>query len=627
MASIVTLIRMKLAALRHYLKGGRLLIFLWQACFALAGVVITLLVAINAPESAAGVIALTSALWVLGWALGPTLFGGEDPMLRPEFFRNLPIKPGKLAFYLTLTSVAGIGAPITLLAFSSFVIYGSRLGVSEMIVGMLFMPLLLFFAIFLGRVITNALRALTRSNISSLLSSALIGAVMAFFVTGWATYGTIGSFLSNGLPTSLQSALFYLPSSWPIVAINSVNEGNWLAAGLLAVAMIAVTAVLSWIWGKLLAHRLTTSHTTHQLRRRRSLFFSGKSYGPIAATVCKELLTWARDYTRSGFLYFAFFFSIFTCLYPISVDVYVLLLFAGVLYIISAVGATSNLYGVDGTALWQIIITPGAPRNDVRGRQIAWLIILLTTVIPTTLLFVWWSGIPAAWPAVAGVTAAALGAGAGVAALLSVYRLIPMTDPHLRGDDMFENGMDWWQFMLSIILTSLLTAPVVGLIWYSLAQGQPDLQWWAIVLGAALGAFWFWLLGKIAYRRLEGHGSDILDRMRKSSSSAAFELTITKKDLGLDSKLNKKQTALVYTLFTLAPILLFPQGIVAGMFKLINLDNKAWFLPLYLPSAWQWPAIVVMIALGLSFFWIAHRMYQRANKNSKPSTAKGKKSS
>lgn len=621
---------MKLAALRHYLKGGRLLIFLWQACFALAGVVITLLTAMNAPEDiagAAGVIALTSMLWVLGWALGPTLFGGEDPMLRPEFFRNLPATPNKLAFNLAIASVAGIGAPATLLAFGSFVIYGSRLGISEMIVGMLFMPLLLFFAIFLGRVITNALRALTRSNISSLLSSALIGAVMAFFVTGWATYGTIGSFLSNGLPASLQSILFYLPSSWPVVAMDSVNEGDWLTAGLLALAIAALTAILAWIWGRLLAHRLTTAHTTSQPHRRRSLFASGRSYGPITATVRKELSTWSRDYTRSGFLYFAFFFSIFTCIYPISIDVYALLLFAGVLYIISAVGATSNLYGVDGTALWQIIITPGAPRNDVRGRQIAWLLILLLTAIPTTILFVWWSGIPAAWPAVAGVTAAALGAGAGVTVLLSVYRLIPMTDPHLRGDDMFENGMDWWQFMLSIILTSLFVAPVVGLIWYSLAHGQSDLQWWAIALGAALGVFWFWLLGKVAYRRLERHGSDILDRMRKSSSSAAFELTITKEDLGLNSGLNKKQMTLVYTLFTLAPILLFPQGIVAGVFKLVNLDNKAWFLPLYLPDAWQWPAIAVMIVLGLSFFWVAHKMYQRANKDAADTETKDKKSS
>ena len=494
-----------------------------------------------------------------------------------------------------------------------------------MIVGALFIPLLLSFTIFFSRVVTNAFRTLTRSNISSLLSSALIGAVMAFFVTGWATYGTIGSLLSDGLPTSFQSILFYLPPSWPIIAIDNVNTGNWVTVGLLAAALLAITTILAWIWGKLLAHRLTASHTTNQLRRRHSLLVSGKSYRPVVATVRKELLTWGRDYTRSGFLYFAFFFSVFTCLYPISVDVYILLLFTGVLYILSAVGATSNLYGVDGTALWQIIITPRAPRNDVRGRQIAWLLILLLTAVPTTLLFVWWSGVTAAWPAVIGITTAALGAGAGVTVLLSVYRIIPMTDPHLRGDDMFENGMDWWQFMLSLILTSLLIAPVVGLIWYSLVSGQPDLQVWSIALGIVLGVLWFWLLGRIAYRRLEKRGSDILDHMRKSSSVAAFDLGMTKKDLGLNSGPGGKQTTLMYTLFTLAPIFLFPQGIVAGVFKLINLDNKAWFLPLYLPDIWQWPTIGIMIMLGLTFFWVGYSVYQRANEKSDVTAPKDKK--
>ena len=68
------------------------------------------------------------------------------------------------------------------------------------------------------------------------------------------------------------------------------------------------------------------------------------------------------------------------------------LLIAGLLYIVSAVGSTSNLYGVDGSALWQILITPNALRNDVRGRQIAWLIIILVAVIPTTVIGVLWSG-------------------------------------------------------------------------------------------------------------------------------------------------------------------------------------------------------------------------------------------
>ncbi len=35
---------------------------------------------------------------------------------------------------------------------------------------------------------------------------------------------------------------------------------------------------------------------------------------------------------------------------------------------------------------------------------------------------------------------------------------------------------------------------------------------------------------------------------------------------------------------------LFPQEIVAAIFKLFDVDEEAWFLALYLPEPWQWPA-------------------------------------
>ncbi|SDH72177.1 Signal transduction histidine kinase [Sinosporangium album] len=56
---------------------------------------------------------------------------------------------------------------------------------------------------------------------------------------------------------------------------------------------------------------------------------------------------------------------------------------------------------------------------------------------------------------------------------------------------------------------------------------------------------------------------------------------------------------------------LFPQGIVAAVFKIIKVRGddgelvRSWLLALYLPEAWQWPFIAMMIPLGLCLYILA----------------------
>lgn len=188
-----------------------------------------------------------------------------------------------------------------------------------------------------------------------------------------------------------------------------------------------------------------------------------------------------------------------------------------------------------------------------------------------------------------------------------------MTDPQLRGDDMFEHGMDWPQFMMSMLLTVLLISPVIGLIWYSVSSGTPWLQWLAIPLGIILGSTWFWLLGRFSYTRLESRGPEILNSMRKSEHSSTLDLGFTKEDIGFDGTLSAGKATVVYSLFTIAPILIIPQGIVPAIFKLIGSDQTSWFLALYLPEVWQWPVIIFMVVFGILLLWTAFSVYRRAS--------------
>ncbi|MBP2704628.1 sensor domain-containing protein [Microbispora sp. RL4-1S] len=43
---------------------------------------------------------------------------------------------------------------------------------------------------------------------------------------------------------------------------------------------------------------------------------------------------------------------------------------------------------------------------------------------------------------------------------------------------------------------------------------------------------------------------------------------------------------------------IFPQGLVAGAFKIVGMSERSWFLALYLPGSFQWPTILGMIVLG-----------------------------
>ncbi|MFI6907996.1 sensor histidine kinase [Nonomuraea sp. NPDC050394] len=62
------------------------------------------------------------------------------------------------------------------------------------------------------------------------------------------------------------------------------------------------------------------------------------------------------------------------------------------------------------------------------------------------------------------------------------------------------------------------------------------------------------------------------------------------------------KTAVVVFLWLTAWCPFFPQGLVAAIFKVFSIDEKAWFLALYLPEPWQWPVIALMMLVGGSMY-------------------------
>ncbi|MCF6468240.1 sensor histidine kinase [Nonomuraea sp. MG754425] len=73
-------------------------------------------------------------------------------------------------------------------------------------------------------------------------------------------------------------------------------------------------------------------------------------------------------------------------------------------------------------------------------------------------------------------------------------------------------------------------------------------------------------------------------------------------------KLPRWKSVTVIALWGTAWCPTFPQGLVAGVFKLFGAREKTWFLALHLPGPWQWPVIVAMILLGVYMYVMAIRI-------------------
>ena len=207
---------------------------------------------------------------------------------------------------------------------------------------------------------------------------------------------------------------------------------------------------------------------------------------------------WGRDPIRLTCLLIALLVGAAACAIPrVTAGTSLVLPYAGILTAVIAGACACNLYGSDGTSLWVTVMTPGAARADVRGRQAAWLIIVAPYTVAITIACTALSGDRAAWPWALAVLLAVLGGGAGLAPLASLVSVQPL--------DETGSPTPAWSLKVHIALVAMaLTALVPVLV--LLAAGLWHLGWlsWAAVpAGLASGAGLAAGLGRRAVTRLE----------------------------------------------------------------------------------------------------------------------------
>ncbi|MGZ0149757.1 hypothetical protein ACXJJ3_22030 [Kribbella sp. WER1] len=588
-----TLVRMRLAAFRHALRDQFRRSWIVTGAFvglALAGGTIWV--------AAAGkndVLVVVLGVWMLGWVIGPLFAGGGDETLKPEYFTMLPLSPRTLGSGLLVAALAGVAPIISLIALVSLVVASG--GVVAGLVAVPALLLQLFCFVLASRLAVAVYGVLLQVRAGAVIAALVNAFILAFTAQGWAL---IVAFVSTDVQGTLARAARIAPSGWGFGAAEAAGRGDWLQAAGLLLALVVLAVLMLFAWSALLVRRTTAARAGGRPRR---LLTAKTAQGAAAA---KEIRSWSRDLLYGHKVVFSVAYGLFFCLMPLAIGMKSMLPWAGPAAVVMAGSMCANLYGADGTAYWTTLMTPGSSRADVRARQRAFLLVFGPATLLITLLLTWWSGVTSAWPLVLSVLPALLGGAAGLVVACSVYAAVPTTDAHKRSGNPLNSGENEGETMgivyVMLVLVATTCAPALIVALY--------LGWWGVPLGVLSGVLAWWSFGRVAARRLDRRGPELLTLLRHGRSPAEQ----AKKTAGLDA-LPKWRRTLAGFCLGFAAIPLFPQAVVPAIIKLTGSHStKSWFLALYQDGPWQWVVIVLMGALGLSMYAYGGLTYHYAKK-------------
>jgi len=525
--AVTTLVRLRLAMQRHSPSWKRKLGF---ALGAVAAALTWAAVFLAEPSARGDVVGLVLALWFVGWLIGPILSSGAA-VLRPEYFSLLPIRPLALGTGLLMSSFVGVGTLVTSAGLLALIGYGALTGgLAGAIVAVPVALLYLVLVVSLSRAVYAILGAAMRSGLGTEIAAIQFGLLIASMFAGWLIISPVLTavpvFLRDGfagLP-AVGDVVAASPAGWPLRAIDAAAAGDgagvlqWLGILFAVTALVAGTAIA------MLRPQLG-NRTRNRSRRRRGA--AGRPLLPetrFGAILRKEIRTWWRDPWRSLEIRSGVWFGIFLSAFALIAGVPELAALAGVAMALLVALSGSNLYGQDGTALWQLVVSehPDAIRADIRGRQAS---LILMFAPPAVLLSVVMIAVTArydlALPVLAGLVAG-FGTASGVALLMSVVGVTPGVEPQRRINptDAGENGI---VLQIALWVSVLLLTPTLALV--AIAVLSPSVPGWlpflTLAVAAVNGGLVWWGFGNLAIRRLGGHLTETFGRLRYPGTKMA----------------------------------------------------------------------------------------------------------
>ena len=466
------------------------------------------------------VLALAFAVWTVGATVGPVLTSGAG-VLRAEYFTLLPLSRAAVARALLVSNFVSVAAGFVLLALLSSVWQAATIAPATIGIAVLGAALSWVFVVTLSRLVYGLLGAAMRSRLGIEIAGVQWGILLAGAFAGWMIVSvaitSIPALLVHGLPVGpITQVVDAIPTSWPLLAIDAAAAGAWgeallplLGLGVLDGVLVAALLVLR------------DNPVVRRRGRARSVgLVAGGGVLPATQTgavILKELRQWRRDPWRalesSTAVWTGAVIGIFALLGSGTAPVAA---FAGLIVAFMLGLSGCNLYGQDGSAVWQNVVGEDATsvRSDVRGRQWAMILVFLPRAVVVSLIFLllgqaWW-----AVPYLVAAIPATLGAAAGAAVLTSALGVSPGVDPRRRVGPNDANGNISLHVWVVILAIETAVLPTVGMIVWAVASGSPVVAMLAAVVGVLNGFGAAWLLGRIAIGYLGTHMVDVFSRIR-----------------------------------------------------------------------------------------------------------------
>lgn len=488
------------------------------------------------------VYAMAMFAWLVGWTVGPLLTSAAPP-LRPEYFRLLPLPGRRLGVGLLAASYVGVGPVVTLAATASTVglaVVSGAGWVAVLLAGCAALALTALMVAW-SRVVHRALGAALSTRIGTEIAGVQYGLLLAGLFAGWVVVSPaleqLPRLREEGLAgaAGLSHVVGLAPTSWGSQAVDAVaSRANSAAVGW-TVALLALAAgVNAWaaraldptVHARPRARALSSRALPSTLRpgavarsRSRATRRPGRRWAasPTLAVLTKEVKSWHRDPWRRLEVRAAIWFGGLLLAIGLVTDTEQLVPLSGLALASMAALSGANVYGQDGTALWQLVVAHSdtAIRADVRGRQLGLVVVFGGPAIVLTAVTMLLPGTGASALDLLALLVCLLGVGVGVAAFASVAGVVGGVDPHLRvnATDVGENTVAiiatlWATLALEAPTLLLVGLPLLGV--ETVALGQPA----HLVVGVLNGAVVAWAGGALAQRRLSRRLPETFARVR-----------------------------------------------------------------------------------------------------------------
>ena len=369
------------------------------------------------------------------WTVVPLLGFGTDETLDPQRLALLPLTPRQLLRGLLVAALIGVAPVATLVGLSGAVV-GMSNGVASALLIAVAVAATLLLCVVASRTLIAVLAPLLRSRRGRDLMIMTI-TLGVFVPQSFRLLSARSGGDAHQAFAEIADRVRYTPFGWGGLAVTEAGQRHFLAAiGALA-AVVALIVALLWIWMKVMPRAMTSSDAAAPAkargRRRGTLIpalFPFLSRNRTGAITAKDLRYYVRDPRRRGPLIAAlivpglFLFGTLRNASARPASATLLALVA----LLPASGLTLNQFGLDGAALWTLIVSGNDARADIVGKNLATVVLVAPLVAVPALAT---AAVTNGWaylPVTIGLAPGMLGVILAVGNIVSVYAPYALPD-------------------------------------------------------------------------------------------------------------------------------------------------------------------------------------------------------